>query len=867
MVSIPTLNIGTVADANGYFLLQDIPEGTQEMTVSYIGYEAMTTSVEVAEGTTMLPLLKFQEIKALNEVVVWGNASGQNKAINQQKASDRIVNVISSDQIGRFPDSNIGDAMKRIPGVYVQYDQGEARFANIRGTAPQLNSITINGERIPSAEAEIRSVQLDLVPADMIQMVEVSKAVTPDMDGDAIGGSVNLQTRVAPADRRVSATLGSGYNFIANKPMLNGSLIYGDRFANDKLGVIVSASVFDHHLGSDNIEGEWDGEQLKEFQVRQYYLQRLRQSYSLGADYKLNDNHTLYLQGMYNHRNDWENRYRLRFDDLEYNEETDTYEAEIRRETKGGANDKNRRLEDQRVYNASLSGDHIFGALTADWKVKYAKASETRPQERYITYRQKGQTVAFDLNDPYQPTPSTTFPEVTSAWDFKEITEENQYTEEEDLTARLNLNWSIAEGEFASKLKFGGKYKLKKKLRDNEFFEFEPIEEDSFFSTLALEDVTKDNYQAGNYAIGQFVSAETLGGLDLSNESLFEKSEVLEEIAGNFNAEEAISAGYISLNQRLGNKLSMVAGVRMEHTQVRYQGFVYQAEFEDQDENLTATGEQTDFYTNWMPGIHLKYEPVQNLLVRAAWTNTIARPNYFDLVPYQQIFREDNELAIGNPALSPTTSMNYDLMGEYYLKSLGLFTAGAFVKQIDDFIVEQVSDEVINGTEYEVTQPINGGDALIAGVEMGIQKRLTFLPFPLNRLNVYSNYTYTFSEVSNFQIEDREDEVIALPGTAAHAFNGSLFYDSKKLNVGVSFNYTSAFIDELGDEPVEDRYYDQVFYLDANANYQVTPQLRIFAEANNLLNQPLRYYQGSVDRTMQIEYYAPRFSFGAKFDL
>jgi TonB-dependent receptor len=245
--------------------------------------------------TTVIDFESESRYRIVRSAWLAASLQGQSKALNTQMNKGNITNIISSDQVGRFPDANIGDALKRIPGINVQYDQGEARFGNIRGTAPQYNSVMINGERIPSAEAEDRTVQLDLVPADMIQAIEVNKAVTPDMDADAIGGSVNLITRSAPYDRRVSLTLGSGYNILAEKPIYNGAILLGDRFLNNKLGVIASASYHNHDLGSDNFEAEWDymdddnkdgSAFAEEIQIRQYYLQRIRQSYSLSLDYK-----------------------------------------------------------------------------------------------------------------------------------------------------------------------------------------------------------------------------------------------------------------------------------------------------------------------------------------------------------------------------------------------------------------------------------------------------------------------------------------------------------------------------------------------------------------------------------------------------
>ena len=382
----------TTSDVDGYYSIVDLPAGSYKLEISYIGFEPQEITVEVAAGKTTVQNIKLEAGIALQEVVVTSQLRGQARALNNQLSNYNITNIIAADQIGRFPDANVGDALKRIPGISVQYDQGEARFGSIRGTAPQLNAVTINGERIPSAEAEIRTIQLDLIPSDMVQSIEVSKAVTPDMDADAIGGSVNLVTRAAPYQERISGTLGVGYNALAEEMTYNGSFIYGNRFANDKLGIIVSGSYFDNNLGSDNVEAEWtfddsndndrfdEGEEFwpEEIQIRQYYLQRIRQSYSLSLDYQINPNHTVFLKGIYNRRKDWENRYRSVFKDIEFDD--GQWVAELERQTKAGTEDiKYARLEDQQMMNFSLSGKHIFGKLKVDWSTNYAKAYRHYP--------------------------------------------------------------------------------------------------------------------------------------------------------------------------------------------------------------------------------------------------------------------------------------------------------------------------------------------------------------------------------------------------------------------------------------------------------------------------------------------------------
>lgn len=210
----------TLTNQQGRFALLNLPAGEHVASVAYLGYSESSLTVTVMAG--QVTEVRIEVAPAALEVegfTVTGQRRGQAAALNQQLTAANVTNVVAADQIGRFPDANVGDALKRIPGISVIWDQGEARFGLIRGTEPRLNSVMINGERIPSAEAEVREVQLDLIPSDMVSAVEVNKTLTPDMDADAIGGAVNIVTRAAPSERRVSATLGSGYNFLSEKPM------------------------------------------------------------------------------------------------------------------------------------------------------------------------------------------------------------------------------------------------------------------------------------------------------------------------------------------------------------------------------------------------------------------------------------------------------------------------------------------------------------------------------------------------------------------------------------------------------------------------------------------------------------------------
>ena len=239
-IVIEDLHTGVTSDINGYYTLPVMKPGTYTLKISYVGYKPLVKKITVTKDKSQETNFVLNEGMELKEINVTGAFSAQRRALQLQKNALGVTNVVSADQVGKFPDSNIGDALKRINGINVQYDQGEARFGQVRGTSADLTSVTINGNRLPSAEGDTRNVQLDLIPADMIQTIEVSKVVTADMDGDAIGGGINLVTKNTPSRRVLNFTLGSGYTWISEKPQFNLGATWGQRFFDDKLGVMAS---------------------------------------------------------------------------------------------------------------------------------------------------------------------------------------------------------------------------------------------------------------------------------------------------------------------------------------------------------------------------------------------------------------------------------------------------------------------------------------------------------------------------------------------------------------------------------------------------------------------------------------------------
>lgn len=868
-IFVENLKSGVVSDVNGFYTLSNLKPGTYTVKVTYVGYKPIEMRLAVPEGKTLERDIVMNDGLELQEVQVQGAFQGQRKAINAQKNNLGITNIVSADQVGKFPDSNIGDALKRISGINVQYDQGEARFGQVRGTSADLSSVTINGNRIPSAEGDTRNVQLDLIPADMIQTIEVSKVVTPDMDGDAIGGSINLVTKNSPYKRTFNATAGSGYNWISGKAQLNLGLTYGDRYFNDRLGMLLSASYQNSPSGSYDTEFMWekgkDGKvYISDYQMRRYFVTRERQSYSAAFDFNVNGNNKLTFKSIFNNRNDWENRYRTNIKDLD-----EDGKGTVRIQTKAGTPDnRSARLERQRTMDFALGGEHLWGAIGMDWTASYAKATEERPNERYLDFQLKKQKFDIDLSDerrPYAVPKSGSTMVLGEEFSLKELTEQQESIKEEDLKFSANFKVSMNNG---AKLKFGAKVVRKTKEKEVDFYEYTPTDEEGFMANSlknAVDKSTEKFMPDVKYQVGVFADKDYVGGLNLNDASQFEKEQVQAELAGNFEARETVTSGYVRFDHKFTPDVNLMAGFRLEHTSLRYTGRNY----DDETDVTTKTERVTNSYVNFLPSLLVKWDVNDDFKVRASYTQTLSRPKYSALVPSVNISRGDNEIKIGNSDLKPTLSYNLDLSADYYYKSIGLVSAGVFYKRIDGFIV----DQVVNNHEYQgnvytrFTQPKNAGNATLLGLEFSYQRDFGFISPALKCLGFYGTYTYTHSRVEDFNFEGRENECgLSLPGSPAHTANASLYFEKGGFNVRLSYNFASAFIDEMGASTFYDRYYDAVSYMDINAGYTFGKKVKttFYAEASNLLNQPLRYYQGTKDRTMQAEYYGIKVNAGVK---
>ena len=870
-VQVENTASGTVTDVDGEFSLR-LPSGSTNLLIKYLGYENLTQEVDAAANTFYdieLPTLNTE----LQTITVFGNLQGQQKALNQQKNAPNIKSIVAADQIGRFPDPNVAEAIQRIPGTTLQRDQGEGRYVIVRGLAPQFTNISINGEQIPSPEAGVRFVALDAIPADQLSSIEVSKALTPDMDGDAIGGSVNLITRKAKSsDLEIQGTTVGGYNDLMGEPNGQGSLMLGKRFgANQQFGVLINGSHYYTDRGSDNWEREGD-----EVELRDYELRRTRSAASATFDYRINPNNEIYFRAIHNSFTDRE--WRRRFVLIPNVDESPFEDNEIEQLTKD-------RYERQDITSFNLGGVHRLPGINIDYEFSYSNALQDTPFDYEVNFIAEPDELSFDFSDP-------DFPEIitnsdfdlldNSQYEFDEFERENTFTEDENITGKINIGIPYDLAGNQGLLKFGAKYRAKTKYLEIESDVFEwaggDIEFEGQSGDFTVEKfeggLVDDNFLDGQYELSAFPDMDRFVRFFNANRAGFElnvEDKLVNERVESYEASEDVFAAYVMTDVTF-NDLQIVGGVRFEQTNVDYDySTVFFDDEGDLDEIVDESG-STD-YSFILPQINFRYSLSNFTNIRLAATASYARPNFESIIPSQEINIGDREATIGNPVLEPVSAFNLDLMVDHYFGTVGVLSAGVYHKNLDNFIYKRVFNSNTYegrdfGTDIQFRQDVNGQSASLTGVEIAYQQNLTFLPGALSGLGIYANYTYT---ASTAELESRSEvgvtDEINLPGQAEHVGNLSVSYNWKGFTARISGNYAGAYIEELGDDASEDRFIKERLQVDATANYRINDNFNVFAEFLNITNAPFEaYLGGDEDQFAQREFYSWWSRVGVKFN-
>ena len=873
--------LGGATDRAGEYTIQGVKPGTYTLKVNYIGYEEYSAEVTMPEGGGVVGHdigLKVAYLQA-DDIVVYGIRQGQAKALNQQKMASNIKNVVAKEQMDRFPDLNTAEVLQRIPAVAIARDQGEGRYVLIRGTEARLNALSVNGERIASPENEERFVGMDVISANQIASIEVTKAVTPDMDADAIGGSVNLVTKSAfDFDRRtLNVTLGTGYGSLRGDPLWQGSFSYSDLLNSDNtIGITLSGNYYHSDRGSDNIEGEWgNGESLsgqelpwamQDFQLRYYMVERIRYGLNGNIEFQPNTNNRFYIGAMYNRRDDTETRDALRYkiNDDEYLDANSAGDSELERALKD-------RLEAQTMYNISAGGQNQFDGFKLDYTLAYSYGEEKKPEEvdpAFVSDDSLG--LAWDVSDPDLPRFNTTgqssdYEFNPANFKFDEVEYQNNISTHKDIMASVNFSIPMNLGTYPSELKFGGKYHMRTKERDDQVMVYGWEGADDVMMS-AFTGETVDKYYRDEYRFGTRVDSDKSRDFFWANkdkaDGLMGELNLIESLGADYKATEDILAPYAMLTVNMGN-LMLLGGVRYEMTKYDLTGYDLELN-DDSDEVLSYTEIKKEPSDNqFLPSIHLRYSFGQNTNIRAAFTSSLARPNYYSLVPYFIVSPDDEEVLLGNSDLKTTTATNFDLFGEHYFAGLGVLAGGVFYKSLKNIIYTQTIEESGGAYDgYDMVQSVNGEDAWLYGFEINWQQQLTFLPDFWNGFGVYANFTYTDSEAKL-----GTGRVEVLPGQAQSVANFALSYEKYGFTGRVSANYHGKFIEEIGEDKDYDRWYDEHWQWDFAASQRIYSGLRFYVEVINMTDAPLRYYSGITSRPVQTEYYSWWMHTGFKFEL
>jgi TonB-dependent receptor len=848
-VTVEGTNIVSQTGLDGSYRLAPVPVGEHTLVFKYLGLQAANAAVTVTAGEAVsqdMTLAYGGEIEVRGSPLL----AGQAKALNRQKNAINITNIVASDQIGRFPDKNAAEATQRIPGVSLNRDMGEGRYIIIRGTEARLNSTTVNGERIPSPEAGQRNVALDTIPADLLESIEVSKALRPDMDGDSIGGTVDLVTKRAPEETRVSVALGANYSELMQNTAPNGMFTLGSRFGAEKdWGLLLSASGSDTKRGADNIEPEYDDGDLAVLEFRDYTTQRERYGVTADIDYRASMRSNYYLRGLWTNYIDTEIRRRKTMV---------VEDDELERDIKD-------RAQESLINSIYFGGENTIGeSMVLDYRLMYNKSQEETINQLTSAFVQEDieylTNVSPDHIDPDNIQAIPLNEDAAEMW-FDESEDQTKTAYEDDIVGAINFTKGFYKNAGYSGLwKFGAKARFKNKDQDYEVWDLES--EDDFNMLSVIDNWTSETpFFNGTYGdqIVPFFDPAAMRALVDSGALEAEKN--LEDDLADFEITEDTLAAYVLGEFILGANTSLMGGVRVESTKNEYVAYELILDEEGDPVSLAPVpGDKS--YTEWLPQFHLVYKTGEDSQLRAAVTRSLARPNFEDMAPWVFFNLEDREVEMGNPDLDVTTAWNLDLMWEKYLQPVGIFSAGLFYKDLTDYIYIFQTDEVIDGEEVEVVQPRNGDKGTLGGFEIAFQNQFTNWNGFWGGIGLYGNYTYVDSDAS---YPDREST--SLPGQSKNIGNLALVYEKYGVTTRLSYNYNGKKLLEVGGDADEDIWVDDHSQLDFLFRVQVAKRWAIIFEAINITDEPYTAYEGTADRIRQQEYYSWWATLGIRFDL
>ena len=812
-VVIEGTNRGSATTADGTFMIRRAPAGDITLIVTYIGYESRSIDVSLDPGEELEIEIELEWSGLTgDEVVITGQARGQISAINEQLRSRSIRNIVSSERIRELPDDNAATALSRLPGISLQ----EGDKVVIRGMEAKMNTVMVNGIQLPSTDSGDRSTNLGFISSNMLDGIDVTKAVTPDMDANSIGGAVNLRLRQAPEDFHFDVLTQGAFN-TQNRTYGNFDTwaSVSNRFLDNRLGVFLQGNMRRFEGGSDFGSAEYErmdigsdpgyGEAvygMQSFDFGDNVRITEERGGSLLLDYDL-PNGKIIIQNTYAYT---ENDNTRHIDRLFLNNGNREFRLE-------------RDIHNKHLLINALQGEHSFwDDITLDYGLSHAHSQRKTDQMYALEFPGISAFNSRSEETRRQLTPDSVYAiSITSDhWQTQQLgngsTRDEEFYERQ-LVANANLTIPVDIGQSVNgTFKTGGK--ITQMSRENDVTRHlarlsepgnysagrEYLESIGVDPTTVLKfgDFRNADYSRGEHFLGGNYTMTEVIDTDLMDEFMglayqgWGGSHLPDTRRFDYDADERLTAGYAMIDLDIGSRLSFMTGLRYEHFEIDYEGtFVRQGHWMgDNSYELDTLNSANTSVDHWFPNIQLRYEITDWMDVRTAYTKTLTRPNYNMLMPSVFVDNDGNRGEIGNPYLRPTVSQNYDLYVSFHSNRLGLFTVGGFLKDMDDVILPlniqkrhlaEMAPELVwpeaqeDGTDTEsefhwpspdapdlpnvgrdyhriTTYLNNPNPAEVYGIEVDWQTNFWYLPQPFNSMVLNVNYTRITSEMDYRQI-------------------------------------------------------------------------------------------------------------------
>jgi TonB-dependent receptor len=752
-VVIQNTSLGAAADLEGKFNIRNIPAGKWTVKISYIGYRAATREVTIGENETAEQDFRMVAQAITGEtVVITAQARGQNSAINQQLASNTISNIVAADRIRELPDASAAESIGRLPGMSIDRYNGEATGVAIRGLAPKYNTVTVNGVTLPATNNNDRSVDLSLISSNLLDGIEVKKANTPDMDADALGGTIDLRLKEAPEEFQINATAQGGYNQLQKYyGNYNTNLSVSNRFFDNDFGIIAGINADRNNRTADKLNATYQA-QASNSTVDELLVQNLtrerdeafknRLGGNLLLDYKIPlgkvTGNGFYSQGKTDgtYRQDqlsWAGGHNTRYYNLESNISTTS------------------------IYTASAGVAQDFGWMKYDVSYSAMGSRTDDPNDYKWQFAQEdaAMTGLAMAKTPLVAVDTLESPDSLKTG-IKSVFIYSTDLIEKQKSTQFNVKFPIALTEdLTGYIKLGGKFRWLDRTFDQEQWGHDNLQYGNSWSPASVDLIraldqrypndfnfardstlisqtaywnlyrfyggykVPDNFLGGEYyglaadgkihGWGQSPDLRLMQEITTVMQTLGSKawqSQPIGSYGHDYDGIEQYQAGYIMGEINLGPRITLLGGVRFDVDYTKYHGQSFQEVISAGDVKPLASFQHNENVRRnafWLPAVHLNVVPFDWLHIHLAGTETVTRPDFNMYAPITTLDQYSTNIQAANGSLRDSRSKNVDASISIYQSYTGFITVSGFYKKIDDLIMYMGTPRV-DTTIYKLLQ-------------------------------------------------------------------------------------------------------------------------------------------------------------------